>query len=169
VGSIQIPFNGEVTKEILVQAHHYDGSAKAAKRKALIVFLVSYLFVVLAIGPSNQWQIDDSIIFSLLMTTGLFVFVWWYVIERGERNNLNRNINRHGQGEITESSIIFRSNKDSSTINWGEFTRYRKENEMVLLYGSPKSGLFTVFHRSFFTCEEDWNRFVSLVKKNTIA
>ena len=139
---------------------------KKKKKKTLIVFLFSYLLTLLGIASQNEWKIDVSILFSSIVTLAFFGFVWWYVIERGERNNLNRTINGHGEGEITESSIIFRSNENSSAINWSEFIKYKKENEIVLLYDSPKSGLFTVFHKSFFKCENDWNSFVSLVEKN---
>ncbi|MCB8924707.1 MAG: YcxB family protein [Ardenticatenaceae bacterium] len=56
---------------------------------------------------------------------------------------------------ITQASL-------NQTINWKRYVKFKKFSKSLLLYDSPYS--FHIFPKHIFEGEEDWKKFVDLVK-----
>ncbi|WP_420644731.1 YcxB family protein [Candidatus Leptofilum sp.] len=90
-----------------------------------------------------------TVILSLLTVFTLHVFKRQHVFE-----SLN--------GLITSEEIQITQASLNQTINWKRYVKFKKFSKVLLLYDSPYS--FHIFPKHIFEGEEDWRKFVDLVK-----
>jgi hypothetical protein len=90
-----------------------------------------------------------TVILSLLTIFTLHVFKRQHVFE-----SLN--------GLITSEEIQITQASLNQTINWKRYVKFKKFSKVLLLYDSPYA--FRIFPKHIFEGEEDWKKFVDLVK-----
>lgn len=90
-----------------------------------------------------------TVIFSLVTAFTLHVFKRQHVFE-----SLN--------GLITSEEIRITQASLNQTISWKRYVKFKKFSKVLLLYDSPYS--FHIFPKHIFEDEEDWKKFVNLVK-----
>ena len=165
MSSFPIYFEGTVSKDIIEKAHKLDGSEFKVKMKLLVVFSISYFLCFIVITDQSDGNFDSSHIFTLILTLIITVGILWFSFARMKKKNYSQKIDEYGKGEITKASIKFTNNDSSSDIGWNLFKSINSNSELVLLYGQKGSGIFLVFHKSFFSSEADWRLFSSVANQ----
>jgi len=150
-----------------------------------------FLRCILLLNPSLKWQrwfmgaILSLIIFSLvylwvdgttdtinsilsLGPTGLipivfFLYPWWLPYLQLTAFDQKTNIYRNEVfGEVNEREINISNLEVKASLQWSVYTRYSIEKDFLLLR-QGKYG-FNAFKPSMFSTNDDWEKFIALVK-----
>jgi len=160
---MQIQFSGKVSKNEYIKClllHNLQ--LKALKwffGFFLIVFSVSIIYL----------SINGVVTFSYIFPgfLGMLVFLsfpWWLPYLQLSSFDKEGNFYKNNVlGLINETGITLKGGAISSHVQWSAYTFFRSTSEILLLYQGKNA--FSIFTRSMFSTQADWENFISLAKE----
>jgi len=128
----------------------------------MVMLIISIVFSwYLAIHDPSQCSICVGFLIfssSFAIWTVILSLVTAFTLHVFKRQHVFESLN----GLITSEEIRITQASLNQTINWKRYAKFKKFSKVLLLYDSPYS--FHIFPKHIFEGEEDWEKFVNLVK-----
>jgi hypothetical protein len=157
---MEIPFKGQITQAELVSIYNL-----AYKGRRWLTYIFGPLFVIF-LGifiysggkvTTNGFLLGD-LLFSALIAGG----VLWEPPISARRIYQNQSEMRGiFSGTIDGEGISLKTILLTQKFKWGDYTKTVRDRNVVVLY--QKNGRFNFFPRAWFSSDQDWQKFLSIV------
>jgi hypothetical protein len=166
---MKIQFSGLVSKDEYTNVVKYNFQKRIRSTSILFgIILFFFLAGILVMAFSTPDFFSRKILQFLPAMLGLLAFLsypFWVPLFFAKGYYQPTNFYQYPiSGEISEEMITLVTHSVSSSFQWNFFTKYDRCQDIVLLYNGKTS--LSIFSRSLFASDEDWNNFIELVKTN---
>lgn len=165
---MEIPFKGQLDRAVFFRAVRLANRGSGPGRTVSLLALAA---VGVAIYFAVQSYLTDPVIDSAnivrlgfaLLLMGIFLgfpyVLAYYQAARLWKNPAMRNLI---SGRAHDRGITYTNTNPFRSVSWSHFARLRLKPDLVALLTSD--GVLTVFPRTFFKSEADWDKFRQLVQ-----
>jgi hypothetical protein len=160
---MEIPFQGQVTQSELIRIYNL-----AYKGRRWLAYVFGPLFVIfLGIFFYNGGKVSTNgfllgdLLFSALITGGV---LWEPPISARRIYQSQSEMREVISGTIDEEGILLKTIILTQKIKWGDYNKTVRDSHVVILH--QKSGRFNFYPRAFFSSDQDWKTFLSIVDNN---
>ena len=134
-----------------------------AKYRFWISAILIGLVVVWIVYSIIKFPFSESAVFFWVAVLLIAAMDLWLPFLYAQRTNRRGSFYMNPiHGIADENGITVENSETKIEIVWGEFTRYKFFNKMVLLYRGKKS--MNIFTLDLFAGEQEWKNFKELVK-----
>lgn len=159
---MEIPFEGEITRDIVSAAIKLDGTT--FQRISGWVFLKALAIIV---ALSIVFLGTEKVKFCAFLLISVFLIDIWSLFKR-KSDSIKEMYNcpsKPMKGIVSKQQFEFFDKASHSKIEWSYLKSHKINDNLAILYVN-KSGYWP-FHQSWFQSDADWNCFLKLVKENT--
>jgi hypothetical protein len=163
---MEIPFSGQITQKDFLQAqslHRKSSKAPIVLGGIFIVLLITSLIIAFSEPVLFGSALPILVVFAIIIVAS-------WGIPHFQAINIWKNTKSYQKpmsGIVMSHQIDFQGAHSQGSVSWEAYFDYKRSSNMLLLYQSPN--VMSIFPRTFFDDDTDWETFVKLVEDKVSA
>lgn len=163
---MQIKFQGQYDKDLFFKAVALANRPPKNRQRLLSILFVIAIGAMGVIGyriiTSEDWAGNFVYFAAAVFMGGYVAYIFLRPYFAARKLWANPGTQRPLKGTINKLGITFVFPEGEITIEWKDFYRPQKTNDLITLV-RQKDGLLVIFPQRFFKGESDWQKFNKMV------